>query len=329
MNIAQAIIHLPGVRLESEGCLIGPGHLEVLNFETWARLDQRFIYSERQFENSRPTFWIVQIQIESGDGLDQIFGKVFQLRWKVHTAFLMEPRVPCLPTPSLSTTYVVLQTNEGSSGNTLKSIHRLVGPAGLEWIVFGGPVSVSYDATDVALVAKEYRLLDHFDETGRHDYLLPAMNVLERTTRPESWWGSENNLHSINEFIHCMAACEGLLKAETSAEDEDSLTDCFGRQAAAAMAVEFEELEVCARYWADTYRLRSRLIHGRMRLSDLDEPQLARLPKARQLLRNVIRTSLAVVEDAKSTRAFSAALARSYSDPRAHEALRKCFGELD
>lgn len=320
-------IHLPGVTLETDSSTLGPGRVGHLPFEEWLRLDPTFPHVESKYQKAHPTFWIGEIPMGNDTGNEEILKLGCELSWNLHCAFLLEPRVPWLPSPALSVRYLTVKGHPAFPDGVEGPPKRLIGPAEREWVVFGSPVSVPYDPLALAQVAREFEWMARLDLDSAFGGVHAALAVLERTARPDSWWGSDEYLHSVNDFVHCMAACEGMLLADDTVGDNDTITDTFGKQAAVVTARTQDELASFARHWSDLYRLRSRLVHGRIGLSELEDVQRARLPQARTLLRALIKAAIAFKIEARSDDTLPALLTQALADSTAYAALRNRLEE--
>jgi hypothetical protein len=314
-------VHLPGVDAEVDAFTIGNGQVEHLSFAEWCGLDPAFPYVEVKYRKTRPTFWSGLVAADGNLDQEQCLDMARQFSWTLHRAFLLQSRQP-LPTPELSVIYVSVSADADFSGPV--GVLRLIGPAEREWVVFGSPLSIRYDTAALADVERIYRAMSRFDPDRAFDGVNAGLATLERLARPENWWGGDDLVHQASDFVHCLAACEGLLLGRDKAGD-DAITDAFGRQAAVvaslAHLVAHEDFSALAKYFSNLYRLRSKLFHGRIRMRDLDEEARAQLPQARNLLCVCITVAVALDGETRPQDALPALLARAYSDAEVYAAL--------
>lgn len=314
-------VHLPGVDAEVDAFTIGNGQVEHLSFAEWCHLDPAFPDVEVKYRKTRPTFWSGLVAADGNLDQEQCLDMARHYCWTLHRAFLLQSRQP-LPTPELSVIYVSVYADADFSRPL--GVLRLIGSAEREWVVFGGPISVPYDATALADVERVYRAMSRFDPDRAFDGVNAGLATLERLARPENWWGGDDLVHRGSDFTHCLAACEGLLLGRDKAGD-DSITDAFGRQAAVAASlahlVAHEDFSELAKYFSSFYRLRSRLFHGRIRMRDLDDAAQEQLPQARSLLCVCITVAVALEREARPRDALPALLARANADPEFYTAL--------
>lgn len=314
-------VHLPGVDSEVDAFAIGNGLVGHLSFAEWCDLDPEFPYVGDKYRKTRPTFWSGLVAVEGDLDQEQCLDMARQFCWALHRAFLLQSR-QLLPTPELSVIYV--SVSEDADFSRPLGVLRHIGPAEREWVVFGGPISIPYDAAGLADVERVYRAMSHFDPDRAFDGVNAGLATLERLARPENWWGGDALVHRVSDFVHCLAACEGLLLGRDKAGD-DSITDAFGRQAAVvaslADSVRHEDFAEIAKYLSSLYRLRSRLFHGRIRMRELDDAAREQLPQARNLLCLCITVAVALASEARPRDALPALLARAYADPEVYAAL--------
>lgn len=314
-------VHLPGVDAEVDAFAIGNGLVEHLSFAEWCHLDPAFPDVEVKYRKTRPTFWSGLVAVDGNLDQEQCLDMARHYCWTLHRAFLLQSRQP-LPTPELSVIYVSVSADADFSGPV--GVLRHIGPAEREWVVFGGPISVPYDATALADVERVYCAMSRFDPDRAFDGVNAGLATLERLARPENWWGGDDFVHRASDFVHCLAACEAILLGRDKAGD-DAITDAFGRQAAVAaslaQSVAHEDFSDLAKYLSSLYRLRSKLFHGRIRMCDLDEEARSQLPQARNLLCVCITVAVALESEARPRDALPALLARAYADPEVYAAL--------
>jgi hypothetical protein len=119
-----------------------------------------------------------------------------------------------------------------------------------------------------------------------------------------------------------MAATESMLMSpETEGGKSDSITQTFGRRAAALLAPMLIDRDEGAKYFSDLYRFRSELMHGRTLPDRQDETVLARLDDGRQLLRRVICAAMALQAATPDVEPLGRVLSEAWGDPDKQRAL--------
>lgn len=240
--------HVPLVRLEQPELPLDDGVLRRLSFEEWHAVDDSFPYSKRHYDQTEPVFLEVRYpEAAVGDESDLL--SAFQagldpacraLR-RLYEALLLCTTAR-LPTPDLSTTYLVDDRAAETTG--VVTARSRVGPCNTELIVFGGQLSgATLDERNVVEVLQMRSRL----ETQRSK-VEPLVESLVRTTRP--------GFGVTNEAFHLVAGLEALL-----VEKGEPPGETFARRYAVLVA------EEDPRRWTEfgraLYRLRSQLVHGR------------------------------------------------------------------
>lgn len=319
--------HLPGVRLDdgTSGFPLGQGQVDSLPFERWLELDDEFRHVEKKYERSRPAFWVGELAVSDPGDKGEIMGAAEALLWRLHVAFLLEPRTPLLPAPWLSALYFVLPPPP-ELAELGPFVVRQRGPMEREWIVFGSPLSYSYDAADFTDVGKVFTMFGGSGAAAAFAGLEAGIEALERTARPDSWWGGEQTLRRASEFVHCIGGSEAILLPPPEERTPGTLTETFGRHGAALVARSRDEFAARAAEITDLYRLRSRLVHGRIGLRDLHGVQAKQLSAGRALLRAVILGAMALGRSASGAESLPHLLSRAATDPTAHGQLLDRLG---
>jgi hypothetical protein len=241
---------------------------------------------------------------------------------RVHRAFLLHPAAPVLPSPSMSVTY--LQVESPSVPGAVLS-KRMIGPCEREWIVFGSAITYRFDDRQLAAVRWGYDALEGFDPTRAFPGVEAGLRVLEVTTRPE-FWSDRRPLKRISEFVHCIAAVEHiLLPARKDATAEIKLTPTFGEYAAVFTKPSRDQLQEDAKKFSDLYRLRTRLLHGELGVTDLKEEDWEALDMGRRLLRDVIVRAVVLGRTRSGDEELPPLLAQAYKNAAAHEILHQRF----
>jgi hypothetical protein len=111
-----------------------------------------------------------------------------------------------------------------------------------------------------------------------------------------------------------MAATESILLPPEEERGKGEITQTFGRNAQALLAPLLADRDRAAKYFADLYRFRSELIHGRSIPDQKDPSVAARLREGRQLLRNVVCAALTLRNTIPDAAPLGLLLKESWSD---------------
>lgn len=284
--------HFPGLQLDEPEWPLAGGLLRALPFAEWHAVDGTFADAQRQYERSQPVFWCIRFEFDEAEVATQLPLRVNELLWPVHTAFLLDEWVPLLPTPALSCSYVSLLSAE--SGHL--PVLRLIGPLEREFIVFGSPLSYRYDGEHLADVdARATGFTTALTSVGtrlQDNELAAALNVLEETSRPDSWYYGDARIWPLHGFVRCMAAAESLLLPPESERQPGEITQSFARRAAALLSTSCTVDEDMEKRCAELYRFRSSLVHGRDLPAENDRHVREQLDAGRKLLRSIICAAL-------------------------------------
>jgi|694.fasta_scaffold84446_3 hypothetical protein len=324
---AQSVIHIPGMVIPpGVSAVLGPGRLERLAFESWRQLDPSFPDEERSYVKSEPVFWV-------GPGPDPTEDWVKGLQQQsnlLHAALLLGPHQPWLPSPLLSCSYLTYPVQE--SGNTLIEPLRFIGPLEREMLLYGSEIRVHYSDIDLTRLNQLFSWLESYGNPFELEGTCRAMQVLERTTRPDGTRGFHPGF-STNEFIQAIPAAESLLLPEVTGKNK---MDHLGQQAAVLTAL-FNEpsipdpasLKTLAAEWREIYRMRNRLLHGLTSLEALDAANLGRLAMARSLLVWIVFATLALDLCMRTdSSSLSAILAEAFNDAEAFHRLTQRTSEV-
>ena len=317
MQTATLTLHLPGVALSGEGGTLAAGRVAALSFKEWQQHDGAFPYAEYQYSRSCPVFWIGPVTFdEAEEGADM--AAIAGMQAQIHDAFILDVAVPWLPSPAMSTCYLVCPPPPEHSDVVLSSWRSIIGPLEREWIVFGSEIRESFDAARLAAVQQRWEILECAGPAAREGPAGAALATLECTARPEYWWGTKHGA-SVIEFLQCVATCESLLLGD---DPGGTLTDTFSQHAAALTARAPQDRAALANLWGRVYRLRTELVHGRRGLAELDSAQQALLPQPRRLLRDIAEAALRLADTrCRVTGSLPELLARASRSPAGHVAL--------
>jgi hypothetical protein len=311
--------HLPGVSVvQNEEIPFARGRLIYLPFEDWSRMDPAFPFAVSRYENSHPLFYTGTIDFpDDADGCEnQLFAEIS----RVHRAFLLHPAAPMLPSPFLSVIYLETEIDHAAGAFAFQ---RRFGPCEREWIVYGCTIAYSFDEEAMGAVRWALTALVGFDPVRAFPGVEAGFRTLEVTTRPE-FWSAQRSAKGINAFIHCIAALEHIvLPAKQNALPEKKLTSAFGENTAAFTQRLRANVLEDSRQYSDLYRLRSRLIHGAMTITDLKDSDLNAFGLARRLLVNVIRRAIILSRVRNEGEDLPSLLAAAYGDSAAHETLHR------
>ena len=157
MTQIKVIFHLPSIVLEgNESFPLGYGRVETLSFEQWQQIDNAFCFADSEFCRVHPSFWIGEINIDRITQ-DSISGAATEVLHRVHSAFLLELRLPWIPSPVLSVMYCQVPLDD----DTLNSYWmRCIGPMEREWVVYGSDVTVLYDAAAISQIDHLFKWME-------------------------------------------------------------------------------------------------------------------------------------------------------------------------
>jgi hypothetical protein len=326
--------HLPGVVLEeSEKVTIGLGQLVYLPWSEWRQLDDAFPFGDREYERSRPVFYTGEASLP--EDIDSALDQVRDWVRLLHLAFLLHPETPLLPAPQMSVTYVVIQPLGDTAVNT--RVRRFIGPFEREWVIYGGGrIKYEFDDTKLAGVRQAYKFLADFDSNNAFSGVEAGLSTLELTARPDFYSNARLSnsmwvVTPINEFVHCMAALEHiLLPAKDEAPAAMRLTPTFGQHAAVLTAgASRDDMQEESETISALYRLRSRLVHGEIGISDLGDEEWWYVDEARPLLRYVIIAAMALGQTKMGEESLSLLLAQAYKNTDAHHSLFQRLEEIN
>lgn len=288
MSAWSAVIHLPGLSTTGDRDQLAGGQLAYLDFDAWYAIDGSHGYAQSKYEATRPLFWIGTLSAPDTVGIEQVL--VDKAR-DLHRLLLLHPIAPALASPGLSCLYASSETDIG------RVWCRIIGSAEREWIVFGGVPTAHFDDRDLGLLDDVQALLDAVPAGRQPPALRAAVDVLERTARPEYQFALDDPVDGLGGFVEAVAACEGLVSDDGEQEDSsESLTSAFARKTAALFAPDDVAQHGLVKNFGEIYALRSRLIHGRLRAEDLGEEQVAKILAGRRFLRNCCVAALSKLD---------------------------------
>jgi hypothetical protein len=307
--------HIPCLQIDRAEVPFAGGRLAKLPIDDWIALESEFEYADRKYARADPVFWIRDLVLDGELTQEEESREVYDAVWPAHTAFLLDARAPLIPTPTLSCSYVTIPAPPELSDIIGRTVKRLIGPMEREFIVYGSPLTYEYSAEDLASVEHLYRFIESSGVRGWSDDIIAGIEVLEETARPDSWYRGDMVFCQLHGFVRCMAATESILLPPEEEGGNGETTQTFGRHAAALLAPFLEDRDRAAKYFADLYRFRSELLHGRS-IPDQKEPSVAaRLRVGRQLLRNVACAALTLRNAMPDAVPLGLLLKESWDDP--------------
>jgi hypothetical protein len=313
--------HIPGLKIGVSQSFAG-GRLERLAFDDWAALESEYEDSQWKYDEAAPVFWVREFSVDDNWTTETLTHAVHDAVWPVHVAFLLDEKLPLIPTPALSSSYVVLPASTEYADVISRPTLRFRGALECEFIVYGSPLSYHYEAEELAVVEERSRFLAANGVQRRNGEVRAAIAVLDETARPDSWYVEDLKFDPLHGFVRCMAATESMLMSpETEGGKSDSITQTFGRRAAALLAPMLIDRDEGAKYFSDLYRFRSELMHGRTLPDRQDETVLARLDDGRQLLRRVICAAMALQAATPDVEPLGRVLSEAWGDPDKQRAL--------
>ena len=322
MTPATAYIHIPGLTVDGPVDFVD-GRIEQLDFESWYALDQSHYHTASKYERTRPCFWIGPLPLPDGTDSKRADELLSTRGVLLHRALLLDRSAPAVSSPLLSCMYLRLPV-EGDMAT-----YRHIGSAEREWIVYGGVQEFHAAADFLEMAAAIHGLLAALEPGFLEGSLDAALDVLERTARPDYSYEQADEGLPLSVFTQCVAASEGLLTAESTEKADVGLTERFGRHAAALFAPRHDDREAVARFYADVYRLRSQLMHGRLSTAMLDDAAWTRVREGRALLRHCATSALVLASRGVLPATLPERLAAAWADPVAFAALHTVLRGTD
>jgi len=312
--------HVPSLQIDRPEVSFAGGRLVKLPFDEWIALESEFEYEDRKYNQAEPVFWISNLRLGEELTQEALVKSVDDVVWPVHIAFLLDERAPLIPTPTLSSCYIATDGAGELADTVQRLVTRLIGPMEREFIAYGSPLTYQYTAEDLAVVEQIYHQVQSSGISDWSGDVRAAIDVLEETARPDSWYGGDMVFCRLHGFIRCMSATESIL-LPLEAKDGGGITQTFGRYAAALLAPAFESREVAAEHFADLYRFRSSLMHGRSMPDQQDPAVAAKLREGNLLLRHIAYAALILRKGLADTTPLWTLLKDSWENPESHKLL--------
>lgn len=211
----------------------------------------------------------------------------------------------------------------------LKSITlKRFGPFEREWIVFGGRVRFVFDDILCSEIKKIYEKLSEFEPINAFAGVEAGIETLALTARPEFWW-DENRMNHVNDFIHCMSALEHIILPSKDEDSKRTITEIFGQHAAVFTSLSRDDLNKYKEVFSNLYRLRSRLIHGEIGITNLNKEELNSLVIGRRLLRHTIFQAMALCKTKIDNESLPFILTQAYENADIYESLFQRLKEVN
>lgn len=310
--------HLPSVKMEPDERPFAGGRLVRLPFEEWEALDSDFELSDAKYRKSDPVFWVGELDDGLGRDPAALTAAAHRLLWDVHTSFLLERSAPLLPAPILSCLYFTRPQDVDDFGGAPL---QLIGPLEREFIVYGSPLPHLFEADQLDDVDALYRYIESTAVQELRGTVRAAIDLLEETARPDSWYGGDPVVGRAHSFVRCMAAAERLLLPPEHDFDQGEITKTFGRHAGALLGALFDDRDGTSEHAAGLYRLRSELLHGRKMPDPQDKELIERFAEGRRLLSNAVYSALMLREHVSSSAPLWRWLAACWDDPEQQQKL--------
>lgn len=288
------------------------GRLVRLPFEEWQTLDSEFEFSDVKYRKTDPVFWVRELDDSIRHEPAALITAAHRLLWDVHTALLLELSAPLLPTPLLSCLYF-----EGVGDAVMQSI----GALDREYIIYGSPLPFTFDSDGLDDAEAVHRYLV---ATGVHDMtgtIRAALDVLDETARPDSWFGGDPGVSRAHVFVRCIAAAERIMLPREHDFEKGQVTKTFGRHAGALLGAQFDDREGTSEHAGGLYRLRNEMLLGHARPDPADEALTKRFSEGRRLLRSAIYAALTLRKHVSDSAPLWRWLAACWDDPQEQQRL--------
>lgn len=307
--------HLPSLKLEglekfdfSIGCVSYP------DFETWHDLDGTFAYSKKRYEESKPLFFNGSLEFDSNN-VSEIFDEIKQINLHFYWAITLALGGRLIPNPEMSCSYFLFDLEQGVL--KLKSI----GNFEREWIVYGDHYQYKLDRISLQQIEKEFKfLLNSRDFSGQYP-IMQGFRTLQFTSNPD-FYLSNGVVSNFNGFVHCMSVLEAMLvPAFVRKKYNMFITEAFGKNAATLSTSAYSDIEEQVPYYSEMYRIRSKMIHGEVSITNFSEGVETLFSVNRSLLTIIIKNLIALLNTGFDLKTLPDLLIRAYKDKETHEYL--------
>jgi hypothetical protein len=265
------------------------GRLVRLPFEEWETLDSEFELGDAKYRKSDPVFYVSALDDGLGPDRAALTTAAHRVLWNVHTAFLLERSAPLLPAPTLSCLYFTRPQDVHDFGGAPLQV---IGPLEREFIVYGSPLPHMFESDSLDDVEALCRYIETTAVQDVRGTVRAAIDLLEETARPDSWYGGDPIVCRAHAFVRCMAAAERLLLPPEHDFEKGEITKTFGRHAGALLGAPFDDRDGTSEHAAGLHRLRGELLHGRKMPDAHDQELLERFAEGRRLLAGAVYSAL-------------------------------------
>ncbi len=307
--------HLPSLKTEGlEKFDFSIGSVSYPDFETWHHLDGTFAYSRKKYEKNKPLFFTGSLVFESNN-LNQIFEEIRRINLYFYWAVTLALGGRLIPNPQMSCSYFLVDLEQGVY--KLKSI----GNFEREWIVFGDHVQYKLDSISLQQIEKEFKFLLNSRDFSDQYLIMQGFRTLQFTSNPD-FYLSNGVISNFNGFVHCMSVLEAMLvPAFVRKKYTMSITEAFGKNAAVLSTSEFSDIEEQVPYYSEMYRIRSKMIHGEVSITNFSEGVETLFSVNRYLLTIIIKNLIALFNTGFDLKTLPDLLIRAFKDKETYEKL--------
>jgi hypothetical protein len=247
--------HLPAVKADfADSYNFTTGQLKFLDFNTWQRLDGTFPYQDKRYERNRPLFY--SSSLEGFESIEQAIDYLRNINNQLYWSFLLISGTYLLPNPQMSCTYIEVEDGEN------RFYQRFIGNFEREWIVFGDSWNNNFTEEQLQDINKYFDFLLSVKDFSDNYPVMQGLRTLQFTSNPEFCF-KNNRLDYFNGFVHCMSVLESALVPLFVRKNYNlTITEAFGRVASVVFSQNLSEARDLTPYFSETYRVRSKMIHG-------------------------------------------------------------------
>jgi hypothetical protein len=307
--------HLPAVKADfADSYDFTAGQLKFLDFNTWQRLDGTFPYQDKRYERNRPLFYTSSL--EGFDSLEEAVGHISNINNYLYWSFLLLSGTRLLPNPQMSCTYIEKQDGE------MRYFQRLIGNFEREWIVFGDPWNYSYTEEQLRDISQYFNFLLSIKDFTDNYQIMQGLRTLQFTSNPEFCF-KNNRLDYFNGFVHCMSVLESaIVPLFVRKKYNLTITEAFGRSASVIMSQTYNETRSFAPYFSETYRVRSKIIHGEASSTNITGNVEKAFMEIRSLLCKSIDTMIKLHNSGFQTENLPSLLLKAWDDENTYDEFR-------
>jgi hypothetical protein len=310
--------HLPAVKADfADSFILTHGHLRFLDFDTWQRLDGTFPFQNRRYESNRPLFYTSSLNgIET---FEEAVDQIQSINLSLYYSFLLLSGTRLLPNPQMSCTYMEKQDGR------MRYYQRLIGNFEREWILFGGSWNYNYTEEQLQEIGNYFNFLVSVKDFSDNYTIMQGLRTLQFTSNPEFCF-KNNRLDYFNGFIHCMSLLESALVPVFVRKNYNlTITEAFGRAASVIMSQAFSETKSLATYFSETYRVRSKIIHGEASSTNITGSVEDAFIIIRSLLCKTIDTLIKLHNIGFQTENLSSLMLKACEDEKTYDEFKNLF----